>query len=267
MRQDGETNGSDCMVDPKQDECKQPNDAFRWLVRFPALRPVGLAVFWCLVAQLAGLVAICLYFLVAERVNLYRYFHSFQDAMATGLIISGGITYALMIWSALWRGRREGLLSGLMTGLLRGSIRPLWTVPAAVLLMALVAYIAAWLEFRPFSGLAMEIRSVNPYLLMVGAIIAVMVGPVTEELFFRGWLWSSMRRYVGSFATGVTTATLWLLMHIGYGITYVAALVPAALALTLLRHYAGSVRASVIAHACYNGFIVSSVLAAAFNRL
>jgi membrane protease YdiL (CAAX protease family) len=86
--------------------------------------------------------------------------------------------------------------------------------------------------------------------------IAVVVAPVAEELFFRGWLWTGLRRHWSALRTATVTAAFWLALHFGFDIArdalVVPGLVPVAVILSAAREFAGSVRAPIILHAVYN---------------
>jgi hypothetical protein len=83
--------------------------------------------------------------------------------------------------------------------------------------------------------------------------------PIAEELFFRGWLWTGLRRTVSPVPTALITSALWLACHLTNGLRYPLALLPAAAILSLARHYGGSVRASIALHFWNNLFAIVAV--------
>jgi membrane protease YdiL (CAAX protease family) len=97
-------------------------------------------------------------------------------------------------------------------------------------------------------------------------ILVIVIAPVCEELFFRGWLWTGLQRVWSIGPVMVVTATLWLAMHLADGIYRPLFLVPAAIFLTSIRAIAGSVRASIAAHMLNNGFAVALVTSLALFR-
>jgi membrane protease YdiL (CAAX protease family) len=83
-------------------------------------------------------------------------------------------------------------------------------------------------------------------------LVFIILAPLAEELFFRGWLWTGLRKHWGVLPTGLVTAVLWLLPHLGRGIGAVVLLLFPALILTIARQVGKSVRATIFIHAIYN---------------
>ena len=96
----------------------------------------------------------------------------------------------------------------------------------------------------------------------LGCIAFFAIGaPVTEELFFRGWLWVALRRRWGAWATGGTTGLLFLLAHAAAGWAYLLMLVPVVALVTWAREAGGSVRASLLVHLAVNAVAVAFMVA------
>jgi membrane protease YdiL (CAAX protease family) len=89
-----------------------------------------------------------------------------------------------------------------------------------------------------------------------------LIAPVTEELFFRGWLWSALRKTWSPARTMTWTTGLWLAMHFMDGTWRPFLLLPTGILLGLARHYGDSVRASLTLHLINNGMVVLIHLAA-----
>ena len=77
------------------------------------------------------------------------------------------------------------------------------------------------------------------------SLLALLVmAPVAEELFFRGWLWERLRSRWSEPVVGLVTGCLFAAAH-----HYAAPLIlPAAAALTLVRTHCGGLRASMLLH-------------------
>jgi len=129
---------------------------------------------------------------------------------------------------------------------------------------ALAALLLGWvaLMMAAFSWLGAEPLGKLPRVLMMPSgtgqavfhvVLIAVLAPIGEELFFRGWLWTALRRSWGPAATLICTSLPWLLMHFADGTWRALVLVPAAILLGLARHYGGSVRASLILHLVNNG--------------
>ncbi len=92
----------------------------------------------------------------------------------------------------------------------------------------------------------------------LGCIAFFAIGaPVTEELFFRGWLWVALRRRWSAWATGGTTGLLFLLAHAAAGWASLLMLVPVVVLLTWAREAGESVRASLLVHLAVNAVAVA----------
>jgi len=89
-----------------------------------------------------------------------------------------------------------------------------------------------------------------------------LLAPVAEELFFRGWLWTALRKTWPPAWTLTATSALWLSMHALDGTWRPLLLLPTAILLGLARHYGNSVRASLILHLMNNSLVVLLQIAA-----
>lgn len=95
------------------------------------------------------------------------------------------------------------------------------------------------------------------------AVFAVSLGPLIEEIFFRGFLYPVVARRLGAVAGILLTALPFGLMHfVQYGYSWGAVLIVflVGVVLTTLRAMTKSVAASFLAHVAYNGTLM--VLAA-----
>lgn len=112
-------------------------------------------------------------------------------------------------------------------------------------------------------------RPRDAYLL---AIIAVSLGPLMEELFFRGFMYPVIARRMGVIWGVVLTALPFGLIHLPqYGWAWGAALVIVLVGVVcgVVRAKTGSVGASFLVHAGYNGtqMIIALVLTHGFQRM
>jgi len=102
------------------------------------------------------------------------------------------------------------------------------------------------------------IGATSPWLSLLVALDTVLLVPLSEELFFRGWLWTGLRKHWGGFSTAALTSLAWIAGHLAGGARVALVLLPAAVALSIARHFGGSVRASLALHILYNFIIVIS---------
>jgi membrane protease YdiL (CAAX protease family) len=87
--------------------------------------------------------------------------------------------------------------------------------------------------------------------------ISVILIPLAEELFFRGWLWTGLRRHWGALPTAVVTSALFLAIHWPNGFPSLVAIIPLTIVLGTARHLGGTVRASIAVHMMNNLTVLS----------
>ena len=88
--------------------------------------------------------------------------------------------------------------------------------------------------------------------------LAVLAGPIAEEMLFRGWMYTSLRASFGLRVAVLVTSVLFALAHWEGTHLYALAVFPVGLALAIVRERTGSIAGSITFHALYNG--VASVL-------
>ncbi len=82
--------------------------------------------------------------------------------------------------------------------------------------------------------------------------LAVIAAPVTEELLFRGWIYTGLRFHWGLWPALLTTSALFAFAHYEDTHVYASAVFPIGLALGAIRERTGSVKASIVFHAINN---------------
>jgi membrane protease YdiL (CAAX protease family) len=87
------------------------------------------------------------------------------------------------------------------------------------------------------------------------AAFGILVAPLMEELFFRGFLYPALARWTGSFISIVVTASAFALLHgaqLGYSWAPLLLIFIVGVALTVTRVVTRSVATGVIVHMTYN---------------
>ena len=133
-------------------------------------------------------------------------------------------------------------------------VAPIARLPIIIGLSTIVVLYATLLDFIVYKyrlDLILQNLSVPLWLILFDSLIVVVLAPLSEELFFRGWLWTGLRKHWGVLPTGLMTAVMWLMPHLDRGIYVVLLLFPA-LILTIAREVGKSVRATIFIHAIYN---------------
>lgn len=84
-------------------------------------------------------------------------------------------------------------------------------------------------------------------------LVATLSAPLTEELVFRGWLYTALRAKLAFTPCLVIVSALFALAHWESTHLYALVVFPVGLALGYLREKTGSLKASMTFHAFYNG--------------
>lgn len=113
--------------------------------------------------------------------------------------------------------------------------------------------------FRLPKHIPLEEYLKNPSVAVLMAIFAVSLGPLMEELFFRGFLYPVLARRWGLFAAISITSVAFGLIHgaqlaFSPGLVLIVFLV--GLVLTIVRAKTGSVGSSFVVHVSYNSTLV-----------
>jgi membrane protease YdiL (CAAX protease family) len=158
---------------------------------------------------------------------------------------------AVLLSAAIIRGRIIGR-GDVRLGL---SIAPISKLPIVIVLAILVAAYAALLDYAAYTthpDVFFQFSSVSPRVVLLRTFALVLMAPLAEELFFRGWLWNGLRQRWNALPTALFTAAFWLVLHLDRGLSLVALLLPVALVLTLARQVGKSVWATIPLHGIYN---------------
>lgn len=233
--------------------------------RLGAWKLLAWALLWVALASLGSFVVSLAFGLVLYFTEDGYVLEALQepDIGGTNLILSTLASMLLLSWFGLRNVRRAGggdLREGLSWLPIRNGRQ------VAVLTGALLAYglTLPFLDINPYPELTEYMRAVNPLLLVPAALLVAVIGPTAEELFFRGWLWTALRKYWSVPRTMLATGLLWYAIHFTHGLLYMAILLPAIVVITLVRQAGGSVRASILVHVIYNSYCVVCWLVMAF---
>ncbi|MHB8884065.1 MAG: CPBP family intramembrane glutamic endopeptidase [Methylovirgula sp.] len=134
----------------------------------------------------------------------------------------------------------------------------IWVIMAGALIYSAIAD-SALEHFFPHHAVQLTI----PADLAASAalfVLAVIVAPVTEELLFRGWIYTGLRFHWGLWPALLTTSALFAGAHYENTHLYALAVFPIGLALGIVRERAGSIKASILFHAV-NNFVALALAA------
>lgn len=125
------------------------------------------------------------------------------------------------------------------------------------LLAGIVAVTIPWVFFEVYIGLHVPHGQGQGSDTSVSAALAALIGaivlaPVCEELFFRQAMWTRLQPYWGTLGMAVATTAWWMALHLSRGPLMTMMILPSAILFCVARHYCGSVRAAMVAHAATN---------------
>lgn len=96
-----------------------------------------------------------------------------------------------------------------------------------------------------------------PVLASVLRLCAVsLLGPIVEELIFRGWFYSVLDKRVGAGIAIPVTSVTWALLHYSYGWAVVLVIVVDGILLGIARWRTKSVYTPMVMHALYNFYAI-----------
>jgi len=173
---------------------------------------------------------------------------------ATGLFFLACVLYACVaagvVTYARLRARpaREAMLA--WRGTPRLTLGHAWWLLPMAAYHALATTLVRWVS--PDYALNLVIP-IDAAALILSFLAVVVLAPLAEELFFRGWLYDILRARLSGLAAALVCAGAFALAHWdGSGLYPLAVFLPG-LALTVVRARTGSAQASAFVHGVYNG--------------
>jgi membrane protease YdiL (CAAX protease family) len=138
-----------------------------------------------------------------------------------------------------------------------------------VALAFLVGLIAGLLH-TPQVSTPIDMFSKSSFTLVLFAVFAVVIAPVTEELFFRGFLQPLFSRTFGVIAGILITAVIFGGLHApeySWAWQYASAVAFAGAVFGWVRYRANSIIPSTIMHGCYNSVFLIAFLVSKHSKL
>jgi len=88
-------------------------------------------------------------------------------------------------------------------------------VPVVIIIMVMTFFVVKWLNYQPpvqpIVRIFMEEKTTG--ILLLSTLFAAIFGPVAEEIFFRGFLYSSIKKIAGSFWGIMITSVIFSALH------------------------------------------------------
>lgn len=141
-----------------------------------------------------------------------------------------------------------------------GVVAYLAAIPVLVGTLVIIAVIINITKYVPEKQPVVELflKERNAAFLTYTTIFAALMGPVIEELFFRGFLYGALKKYIGVFWSILLTAALFAALH-----TNLVGFLPImvlGIALTYIYEKTGTLVSSITAHMIHNFAMVMFVL-------
>lgn len=167
--------------------------------------------------------------------------------LGVGLAFYLAVAGAILI-AAKWRGgaRWRDLIGWLP---FRLSDWRVWAIMAGTFAYSVGASIV-FSHFWPHSTAQLTVPSDRVAAVML-FVIAAIVAPITEELLFRGWIYTALRFSWGFWPALLISSILFALAHYDATHFYALAVFPIAIAMGVIRERAG-IKASIVFHAINN---------------
>ena len=88
-------------------------------------------------------------------------------------------------------------------------------IPVLILILAIIAVIINITKYVPERQPVVELflKEKGVAFLTYSSLFAAIIGPMVEELFFRGFLYSALKKYIGIFWAMTATASLFAALH------------------------------------------------------
>jgi CAAX protease family protein len=160
-----------------------------------------------------------------------------------------------------WKFRPLGRALGLL-GLRRFQLTAIGIMVATLVAYYIAAGLFATLVLKPDQeDIGGDLGVGNPSVLIAvtAVVMIVMLAPVAEELFFRGFVFAGLRSRWPLWSSSLVSGLIFGLVHAPTGITTVVPLAALGFALCWLYDRTGSLWPCVIAHAINNGLALALV--------
>ena len=225
-------------------------------------RLLFLAVVWVLGAVAAGIASALV---VGVAVGVHNHAeatvpaHAWTVAPAVYGLICIAVTDVVLLlvaWSRAEIVGRGDAIAGLGAGpITRPRLLTVFAIVGAAVVVGWMVLLSHWLNPEDNTGVTALLKDAaitGPFMQVAMLLCMAGLSPLWEELFFRGWLWTGLRRHWPPLPVMVATALPWLLLHMTDGLLRPLFLIPAAIMFSLARQYCGGVRASLTLHILNN---------------
>ena len=188
--------------------------------------------------------------------NLLMIFNtSFLDILVFCIIAYFVIIKYRQGWSALGLSMKNWL-----RGVFLGIIGYIAILPLFLLIVLLITRISGYFDYQPPVHLLVNIffKEDNPFILGGVIVLAVLVAPVIEEIVFRGFIYSAVKKRTGVTLAIIVTSALFSLLHMS-----IFSFLPIfflGIVLVYLYEKTGLLISSITLHVIHNSILISMLL-------
>jgi len=124
--------------------------------------------------------------------------------------------------------------------------------PLLILILAIIAVVSSLVKYVPPRQPVVELflKEKDAAFLMYTSLFAAIAGPIIEELFFRGFMYNAVKKYIGVFWAMVITAALFAALH-AHAVGFLPIMVLGIL-LAYLYEKTGTLVSSMTVHMIHN---------------
>jgi membrane protease YdiL (CAAX protease family) len=172
------------------------------------------------------------------------------SGLASSFLIYSAIGLAVILLARLRAGSEWRLLIAWRPWRLLERRRAFWLICACALVYSFAADFA-FSHLDPKTGAWLKMPA-DPAEAAAIAVLAVVFAPVVEELVFRGWIYTGLRRDFGFFTAILVSSAVFAGMHYEKTHLYALAVFPIGLALGAIREITGTIKSTIAFHAFNN---------------
>ena len=135
-------------------------------------------------------------------------------------------------------------------------------LPVLFLVLLLTTLVTSFFKYASKEQVMVDLfmKHNNPTFLIYTSLFAAIAGPIVEELFFRGFMYSAVKKYVGIFPSIFITAALFAALH-AHAVGFLPIMVLGIL-LAYLYEKTGTLVSSITVHVMHNFSMVLLVFLA-----
>jgi len=188
--------------------------------------------------------------------NLLMIFNtSFLDILVFCIIVYFVIIKYRQGWAALGLSMKNWL-----RGVFLGITGYITILPLFLLIVLLIARVSGYFDYQPPVHPLVNIffKEANPFILGGVIVLAVLVAPVIEEIVFRGFIYSALKKRTGVTLAIIVTSVFFSLLHMS-----IFSFLPIfflGIVLAYLYEKTGLLISSITLHVIHNSLLISMIL-------